>query len=242
MEVHHHAHTPRKKWTHYFWEFLMLFLAVFCGFLAEYQLEHKIEKEKGKEYLHSFYDDLNKNLVACTGVINENKRRIEPLYNMENCYDSVLKNWRSSACLAGLLRNSRGIFIAQFSDGTMEQLKNAGGFRLLNKEDRDSIVSYDVVIRDYKYMESIVMQESLDNVKNSFKKLVNFKANRFLDSASYQIEVPFLFTGNKEQLNELFNDLVRYRRAISYQSNQMGKLKQKTNNLVAYFKAKYHFD
>ena len=25
MEVHHHAHTDRKKWTHYFWEFLMLF-------------------------------------------------------------------------------------------------------------------------------------------------------------------------------------------------------------------------
>ena len=29
MEVHAHSHTPGKKWTHYFWEFLMLFLAVF---------------------------------------------------------------------------------------------------------------------------------------------------------------------------------------------------------------------
>ena len=29
MEVHHHAHTARKKWTHYFWKSLMLFLAVF---------------------------------------------------------------------------------------------------------------------------------------------------------------------------------------------------------------------
>ena len=35
MEVHTHsspapggAQTARKKWTHYFWEFLMLFLAV----------------------------------------------------------------------------------------------------------------------------------------------------------------------------------------------------------------------
>ena len=46
MEVHQHTHTPRKKWTHYLWEFLMLFLAVFCGFLAEYQLEHKIEKDR----------------------------------------------------------------------------------------------------------------------------------------------------------------------------------------------------
>jgi hypothetical protein len=42
MEVHHHAHTARKKWTHYFWEFFMLFLAVFCGFLAENQREHYI--------------------------------------------------------------------------------------------------------------------------------------------------------------------------------------------------------
>ena len=34
MEVHHHAHHEGKKnWKSYFWEFLMLFLAVFCGFL-----------------------------------------------------------------------------------------------------------------------------------------------------------------------------------------------------------------
>ena len=39
MEIHAHSHTPRKKWTHYFREFLMLFPAVFCGFLAEYHLE-----------------------------------------------------------------------------------------------------------------------------------------------------------------------------------------------------------
>ncbi len=44
MEVHAHSSpapggAPGEKWTHYFWEFLMLFLAVFCGFLAAYQLE-----------------------------------------------------------------------------------------------------------------------------------------------------------------------------------------------------------
>ena len=34
MEVHHHAHPThgKKNWKSYFWEFLMLFLAVFCGF------------------------------------------------------------------------------------------------------------------------------------------------------------------------------------------------------------------
>ena len=59
MEVHHHSHTAGKKWTHYFWEFFMLFLAVFCGFLAEYQLEHKIEKRQGKAIYESLlYEDL----------------------------------------------------------------------------------------------------------------------------------------------------------------------------------------
>jgi hypothetical protein len=34
MEVHHHTHAShgKKNWKSYFWEFLMLFLAVFCGF------------------------------------------------------------------------------------------------------------------------------------------------------------------------------------------------------------------
>jgi hypothetical protein len=38
MEVHHHGHVhEKKKWKEYLFQFLMLFLAVFCGFLAEYQ-------------------------------------------------------------------------------------------------------------------------------------------------------------------------------------------------------------
>ena len=45
MEVHTHTHTARKKGTHYLWEFLMLFLAVFAGFLAENQREHIVEHQ-----------------------------------------------------------------------------------------------------------------------------------------------------------------------------------------------------
>jgi len=48
MEVHHHSHSSGKKWTHYLWEFLMLFLAVFAGFLAENQREHYVEDQRSK--------------------------------------------------------------------------------------------------------------------------------------------------------------------------------------------------
>ena len=67
MEVHHHAHHrhQKKSWKSYFWEFFMLFLAVFCGFLAEYQLEHKIEKNRARQLLQSFYNDLKTDTTNC---------------------------------------------------------------------------------------------------------------------------------------------------------------------------------
>ena len=45
----------------------MLFLAVFCGFLAEYSLEHKIEKDREKQYIRSFVEDLERD----TATLNE---------------------------------------------------------------------------------------------------------------------------------------------------------------------------
>ena len=69
MEVHHHAHDPatphhKKNWKSYFWEFLMLFLAVFCGFLAEYQLEQTIERHREKEYATLLIKDLENDTIA----------------------------------------------------------------------------------------------------------------------------------------------------------------------------------
>jgi len=58
MEVHAHSHSQGKKWTHYFWEFFMMFLAVFCGFLAENQREHIVEGSRAKEYAALLLEDL----------------------------------------------------------------------------------------------------------------------------------------------------------------------------------------
>src|SRR5678810_278991 len=74
MEVHAHTHTARKKWTHYFWEFLMLFLAVFCGFLAEYQLEHKIEKDREKQYIISMIKELEADTAQLKNVLKDSVR------------------------------------------------------------------------------------------------------------------------------------------------------------------------
>ena len=148
MEVHAHTHTSRKKWTHYFWEFLMLFLAVFCGFLAEYQLEHKIEKDREKQFMKSLLEDLQKdsaslayNLEAGPGIVHysdslTNELSIKPLQGKEK----KLYHYYSLI--------SDGVNF-KYYDRTVSQLRNSGGFRLLTKINvSNALIDYDVLMRE----------------------------------------------------------------------------------------------
>ncbi len=59
MEVHHPHHpTHNKKWAEYLLEFLMLFFAVFLGFLSENYFEYRVERHKEHDYLISLQNDL----------------------------------------------------------------------------------------------------------------------------------------------------------------------------------------
>ena len=87
MEVHAHSHTERKKWYHYFWEFLMLFLAVFCGFLAENQREHYVEHQREKQYISSYLEDLKADIHQLDSLIAarlNRKRMMDTLTNILN--------------------------------------------------------------------------------------------------------------------------------------------------------------
>lgn len=82
MEVHAHSHTPRKKWTHYFWEFIMLFLAVFCGFLAENVREHRVEHLRAKEYAKALLVDFTNDTIEINDVVREYQI-------IFTCFDSI---------------------------------------------------------------------------------------------------------------------------------------------------------
>ena len=83
MEVHQHAHHGGKKnWKSYFWEFLMLFLAVFCGFLAEYKLEHIVEHQKGIQYIHSLKEDIQVDTAKLSKLITDFEQKQSGLDSM----------------------------------------------------------------------------------------------------------------------------------------------------------------
>jgi len=251
MEVHHHSHTSRKKWTNYFWEFLMLFLAVFCGFLAEYQLEHKIEKDRAKQYIISVYEDLKNDTVRINQLLAYNDKKIEALRNMYSCYDTVLKDLKATACMGILVVHSRSNRGFVLTDRTLRQLANAGGYRLLNKGDADSIIAYENMYKGYLDFQTTVFQQSQDNVRNTLNQMADFKvlaphqnttATSLGDTARGELNGPLLFTEDRVLINKWFNELAMYLRTTNGQRNSMIQLKNKAINLLRYFKDKYNFE
>ncbi len=133
MEVHHHTHAAhgKKTWKDYFWEFLMLFLAVFCGFLAEYQLEHKIERDRAKELAASFYSELKNDSAALKTIQNFRMRKYTALKYLQSYFqDSSLtdcSNTFTIELLYGYYTFSPSFF--EPGDAILEQLKNSGSLR-----------------------------------------------------------------------------------------------------------------
>ena len=143
MEVHHHAHTLRKKWTHYFWEFLMLFLAVFCGFLAEYQLEHTIEHQRERQYIETLLEDLKKDTTEIQQTFELGMAQMTVMDSVVDFLNTQSINGSNIPKLYDLLAGSGRVVKLKFEDRTSSQLKNAGGMRMIRKKGvADSIVRY----------------------------------------------------------------------------------------------------
>ena len=254
MEVHAHTHTERKKWSHYIWEFLMLFLAVFCGFLAENFREHQVEKNRSKQYILSLYEDLKSDTTRLNEMLIYDDDKIAALNDMESCYDSISKNQLSSQCMTKLILHSRANRSFAITDRTITQLANAGGFRILSKEDADSILSYINMFKGYQDFQVTIFQSSQDNVRNTLNELASFKSIKSLlqlPGSSYGTTSstitpdmvsrgPVLFSNDKILLNKWFNQLSVYLRITKRQGYQLAELKNKASGLIAYCKEKYH--
>src|SRR4026208_35045 len=160
MEVHAHTHTERKKWTHYFWEFLMLFLAVFCGFLAEYQLEHKIEKDREVQYIRSLYEDLKENDKQFSQEIISQQNRIDMMDSMIKMLNHPAQIRGNEGVLYYFARLSPRWRTLTVNNRTFEQLKNSGNFRLIRTiETSNRIMAYYESIQLIRQIEELYFGE-----------------------------------------------------------------------------------
>ena len=155
MEVHAHSHTHRKKFSHYLWEFLMLFLAVFCGFLAENKREHMVENQRAKELVVALLNDLQHDTAQLNMLISkrEEKQLLLDSLNMllQKPVESIDRN-----TFYTLIEKSTWYFRFSQSTGTISQLKNAGYLRYFSDNELiKKISNYEFWIQDYKSDESL---------------------------------------------------------------------------------------
>jgi hypothetical protein len=231
MEVHAHSHTERKKWTHYLWEFLMLFLAVFCGFLAENIREHNVEKKKGEQYILSFAEDLKKDIAQCDLSISELTETMRVLQNLVPCFNTLKGNIQKTDCLKEIIIYSRGFKDFIYTDRTIQQLKNAGGLRLIeDKEIADSIIDYDATVREMQIHQQVL--ENLQQItNNAHKSMIDFVHFDEL-TLKGQTDELFLLSNDTAELNKYFNSINEFKRGLFGQLRWMHQIKDKAIRLL----------
>lgn len=244
MEVHHHSHSSPKKWAHYFWEFLMLFLAVFCGFLAEYQLEHKIEKNKEKQFMKS----LIKDLVADTANISNLKKQRDTRMQMSDSLIRVIieKKYIDNGALFyywGRNISRRAFFFS--ADGTIQQLKNSGGLRLVSS----TIISDRIIAYDVLYREILIQQQLEETHMNEYRAIAGkiFDASVFKSMTNLNDTIlirkpegkPKLADDSPGLLNEMANKLNYWSVGSSRLLMLLEQLRKMATDLVEMIRKEY---
>ena len=247
MELHQHVHTSINKCTLYFWEFLMLFLTVFCGFLAEYQLEHKIEKDREKQYANSLYEDLK----IDTAILKESMRINDFVTRKIDTFRNMVQHQTLQSLPAGTWyyygRFGTRYMQVAFQDATLHQLKSSGGLRYFkNRNVADAIARYDQSCRR--------LQTQLDFQDPVYELLLSTRNkifnSYFLDEVM-DLDLPAGKIDSFKQktmpfLSEDKQDFIRYANICQIRSNNNKNLwdrkaetLKKGEELIAILKNKY---
>jgi hypothetical protein len=245
MEVHAHAHTERKKWTHYFWEFFMLFLAVFCGFMAENTREHFLENHREKQFISSLIEDLKLDIKNLDSI---NKRR-EYRTVMIDSLTLLLNSPDPDQYGNQVYYYARWLtYFYQFinNDRTIQQLKYSGNFRLIEKQEvSDRIMSYDQQIRwieptnkrEEVFIENYVikLEEMFDS--DEFDRMLDKKYGFRMPADN-----PRLLNKEKNKLQELKSSIHFLKAINNFIMNWLNNQKSRAQAMLIYIQKEYHLE
>ena len=210
METHaHDMHkAPGKKWSHYLFEFLMLFLAVFAGFLAENIRERKVERNREKEYIRSLVGDLKADTSSLNIYVANQRTAMEDYDSVIFLLDRQNKSGEEKKRLYYLVRTAlRFNDFPLLNETTYEQMKSSGNLRLLHKQYvADSIFHYYFKLKEIGLTTSqlLLRQQSLLGIEGELFKGSIFQ--RMVDKNTFQIGEPEdnsqLITDDKQTINK----------------------------------------
>ncbi|MDB5209655.1 MAG: hypothetical protein JWQ30_482 [Sediminibacterium sp.] len=240
MEVPHHSHghSSSKNWKSYVGEFLMLFFAVFSGFIAENLRENYVEKERAHQYISSMVADLKKDTLQLQLVINANKKLMKGI-------DSLLfylRSQPSNEVNKKLYIYSSAVgasILFEGESGTMAQLKNAGGLRLIkDTASVNKIASYDQFNEVIKKQGDAYYRSTLE-LLTLVEGVMDFSVAQAADSAKNPV---FFIDRDPVKLRLLYNKSFIHKRIIMNYSANLGQQKKQGDTAIAVLRKNYHLN
>lgn len=243
--AHHLHHAPGNKFWHYFYEFLMLFLAVSCGFWAENLRERNVEHNREKEYMKSLVEDLKLDTAQYSRI---KLFRLDRLGKIDSILIFFQEHTNGPVPYYGYTLANKLFGHAAFfqNSGTLDQLKNSGGLRMIRHRNVvDSIQSYEQQIKRIELRDIYETNFSMDHNK-LLQKLFDGKSILIHFSAINLINKPknqtYTIKLKEQYLSEYLNSL----RAFQYLVNQdmllQATVKGKAIRLIALIKNEYHLE
>jgi hypothetical protein len=248
MEVHHHPdlHHRRKKFKEYFLEFLMIFLAVTMGFLAESLRENMSDKGKEKDYIGSFINNLKDDTAQIASVIQENEAKIDTLQRLMRLGRANMADTGVRRTIYRYVSRAVGDYsVFKSNDATMMQLKNSGGLRFIRKDHvSDSIARYDSELKDIYGAEELYMKAS-DAAVAATQEVLDYTI--YSDTAYYRSGrlgsalLPFL-SDDPRKIHWMFNKIeYEIGGTKNYLNNIYGRLPFMTR-LIGYLQKEYDLE
>jgi len=244
MDVHHHTHTERKKITHYLWEFLMLFLAVFCGFMAENFRESLVMKEKAHHYMENMVADLKADIVTFDSNMHYLQLWHDHLDTAMKIPIDRLRNF-----------NSQDTFFYHFypfyswvpypeqSDNTISQLK-AGGFNLVHdKNTIDSINALNGFYKGLKFTIDYNVTAYWDAVKKAQEIMKLPPPAIVIEDAipkSILTNTEIFIHFDEQAIQQLYNKLGNARASMMTCAIFEKQYREQAARLLDYLRRKYH--
>jgi hypothetical protein len=226
---------PRKKIRTYLFEFLMLFFAVFCGFIADNWREKLSEHQREKIFINSIVEDIKSDTLGSNEIITR-------LRTMSKGIDSVLSELSSpdviknSNNLYRLWVKNMGLEVFVSNDRTIQQLKSSGELRLIrNISVSDRIMNYDQTLKKY-YTQSNLMYNGLTNM-TFYSHLFDFiQLNKKQNGP-----VPLTEEG-KKSLNQAYGNLDLWNRGLTGLISWLENVNEEGKSLIVFIKKEYHLD
>ncbi len=240
MEVHHHPHVEKKNFKEYFLEFLMIFLAVTLGFFAEGLRENISDHAKEKEYISSMMHDLRDDTSSITRTVNE-------LTYVSKHTDTMLielKNSTPNVAVLNRIVSSRFWPYAGYSynNRTVQQLKNAGNFRLLENEAvADSILQYDNVINTLIIAQYNDLKNTMYAYKDVEARVISYQQlSKILpDSVFLNNAKNSLVTNDRQLLSLYYNKLFIHASLLRLFISNLGYAKASAERLMTFITNQY---